>query len=493
MKSPPNILWIQTDEQRPDSLGCYGSDWARTPNIDSLAASGVTMLNAFCQAPICSPSRMSQLAGRYPAELNALSNLGADRKPREGVPEVLPPKTVTFPEILARAGYSTTTIGKTHTPRHEQTWQRDTRITIFRNDASYTDLGAAHDPEACRIVQRPGGHPIIIGGSYPEGCKHPTAEVTDQSIAFLEVKGREKPFLLRISYNSPHTPVMPPAPFDQTYDNTDIPVRLFSRAAYETRSRWDRAIADRDRMDMLSAEQQRQAWYDYMSLAAYVDHEVGRVLDSLDRTGLRENTIVLFSSDHGRALGEWGAGEKCMFDDQVWRVPFIWNFPQKIPAASRRDDLCELRDTGRTLLALTGLTENIPKTFGGRDLFSDTPPPNAVFGQIGWPELRTPILTKEELSSYEKSMHGIPVYNSELRLAVRTDRYRLDVGWMANGERIADQDGNLFDLQTDPHETINVWDDENFVDTRTELLGMLQQHYQELKLDPRLLRADKTE
>ena len=488
-----NVLWIQTDEQRPDTLGCYGSAWARTPYVDALAASGVAMTRAFCQAPICCPSRISQLACRYPAELNALSNLGAGHPHGRGRRDVLPADTVTFPELFQQAGYVTANIGKTHTPWHPATWMHNDDLTIFREDASYTALGPGHDPTALRIVQRPGGHPIIIGGRYPADRKTPTAEVTDRSLAFLRQHNHEQPFLLRVSYNHPHTPVLPPAPFDRLYDDVDIPVRYYDPDVYKNRSRWDQAIADRDRMDRLTKSQQRQIWYDYMALAAYVDAEVGRVLAGLDNLGLRDRTIILFSSDHGRALGEWGAGEKCMFDDPVWRVPMVWNCPAILPASESRDDLCELMDIGPTLLTLAGLEDRIPPIYRGRNLFGDAPAPKAVFGQIGWPDLKTEIFAPSELDSYAQSMNGVPVYNAPMRLAVRTDRYRLDVSWMHEGQRLAPTDGNLFDLHADPHETTNLWNQPAVASEKSRLLSLLETHFCSLSCDPRLISVTAPE
>lgn len=227
-------------------------------------------------------------------------------------------------------------------------------------------------------------------------------------------------------------------------------------------------------------------------MAAYVDSEVGRLLAHLDKIGMRENTIVLFSSDHGGALGEWGAGEKCMFDDQVWRVPFIWNYPSRLPTGIVCDDLCELRDTGRTPIALAGLGDSVPDLCGGRDLFSDATPPRAAFGQIGWPELNTPLLTQSERDAYEKSMRGIPVYNSSLRLAVRTEQFRLDTSWMQDGTLLDQDDGNLFDLIRDPKEKRSLWNSATHADTKSALLDELRRHVERLELDPRLLsRARK--
>jgi arylsulfatase A-like enzyme len=215
-----------------------------------------------------------------------------------------------------------------------------------------------------------------------------------------------------------------------------------------------------------------------MALAAYVDHEVGRLLDALQSAGLAENTLILFSSDHGRSLNEYGAVEKCVFDDPVWRVPFIWSWPGHLPAGQTRTDLCELIDTTRTLMALAGLDE--PDDVRGRDLFGPAPAPEAVFGQIGWPEGKPDrVVPAEAIDRYITSQGQYPRYNSTLRQALRTDRYRMDVEWMARGRRVPreEMDGNLFDLQADPLERTNLFEDPQHAAVVEELLGHLERWY----------------
>ena len=133
-------------------------------------------------------------------------------------------------------------------------------------------------------------------------------------------------------------------------------------------------------MRELSREQIRQIWKDYMGLVACVDHETGRMIAALEKFGVLDNTIVLFSADHGKALGEWGTTEKGFYDSEVWRIPFILAGPG-VPTQGKVDhDICELIDTGRTLLNLAGL--EIPPQYKGRDLLNDAPH-EAVYGQIG--------------------------------------------------------------------------------------------------------------
>jgi arylsulfatase A-like enzyme len=258
--------------------------------------------------------------------------------------------------------------------------------------------------------------------------------------------------------------VLAPPPFDTLYDPDDIPIRWYDESAYRTRAAYDRRRADTMRIRDMSPEQVRQMWADYMGLVACVDHEMGRLLSTLRRLGLDENTIVLFSADHGKSLGEWGATEKGFYDSEVWRVPMILAGPGVEARGTVDEDICELIDTGRTLLALAGL--EAPDGYRGRDLLHD-PAPEAVYAQIGWPDVDAPLYQRAfaERISEVPSARGLspisrpPPSHTQMRVALRTARYRMDVTWYQDGQRLPfdEADGNLFDLQADPGETRNLW------------------------------------
>ncbi|MGC9350306.1 MAG: sulfatase family protein, partial [Anaerolineae bacterium] len=417
----PNVLWIQTDEHRPDSLGCYGSAWAKTPNIDALAARGIVFRNCVCNSPVCVPSRASQLTGLYPQEVNTVNNAVAEEfamKRPAPTDHVLPAGTATFPEVFAAAGYATASFGKWHMPAHK-TWQLNKPLINLDEYSGYYALNEAYDEDAHHVIKRPGATPIILAGTYPTAEAHPSQVITDQAIEWLRSLPEDQPFMLRVSHNWPHTPVLAPPPFDTLYDPDEIPIRFYDEAAYATRSERDRRIADHHRMKELSRDQVRQMWKDYMGLVACVDHETGRLLAALRELGLEEETVVLFSADHGKALGEWGATEKGFYDSEVWRVPFILAGPGIEARGEVREEICELIDTGRTLLALSGL--EAPTAFRGRDLLAD-PAPDAVFAQIGWPDPEAPL--------FKQAMGAGPAAAS-MRAAVRTTEYRMDVTWYA--------------------------------------------------------------
>ena len=487
MAQAPNILWIQTDETRPDAWGCYGSAWAKTPNLDLLAAHGVVMKNCVCQSPVCTPSRSSQLTCLYPQECNVLLNDEVAWRDN-----IFPKGTVTFPEVFAQAGYETVSLGKWHTPNHP-TWQHVEQDKLIEKYADFVQMGPGYTDDEFHVVKTPGPGKlnIIIGGTYPSREENPSRILTNRAIDYLRDRKRDRPFLLRVSHNWPHTPVLPPPPFDRTYQPEEIPIQYFDEQAYRMRAAYDRTIADAQRMRELTRKQVGEIWKDYMSLCTYVDYEIGRLLAALRALGLEKDTVIMYSADHGRALGEFGHGQKHTFDDQVWRVPFIWSWPGHLPEDQIREDLCELVDTGRTLLALAGISKDAPVHWRGRDLFNDPIPAREnqiVFGQIGWPNVQAPLFADPRVTEIrQRFAHATgmeleaswPIF-SMMRVAVRTPRHRMDVSWMRDGRRLslAESDGNLFDLRSDPFEKRNLWNDPSSRPIVADLMQKLERWFE---------------
>ncbi len=454
----PNVLWFQADEQRPDSLSCYGSSWARTPNIDRIASRGTVLQSAVCASPVCLPSRSAQLSGRYPHEFGCLNNMLLDGGRR------FPAGYTTFPEVLATLGYETVNFGRFHC-LSETTFQTNlTTPDCLPEYTGYCDLAPAYDEEEHNVLKRPGidHRPLIVAGSYP-GRRNPCAISSDRAIEFLHARrAGDRPFLLRVGYNWPHTPTLAVPPFDTLYDPRNLPVRYFDAKARDGRSRFDRCYAYLHRMWEFSDEQYDRIWKDYMGCCAYVDFEVGRVPAALDATGLAGDTIIFYSVDHGKSLGEWGAGEKCTFDREVWRVPFIWSFPGTIAEGRVVDRPCETIDTARTRFAILGLDDRLPEQFRGRNVLAsdgDGDDDGVAFGVT-----RPPI-------------DDDPAYDPRLmRVAVRTPSTRMDVSWRTDGARplVEKLDGNLFDLGADPYETRNLFNDTTHEQTVERHLQLIE-------------------
>jgi choline-sulfatase len=442
-QSRPNVLWIMTDEHRPDSLGCFGSRWARTPNLDRVAQRGTVFHECHVQSPVCVPCRTSMLTGRYPQEINVYENSVAFK---DGI---LDPSIKTFPELFAAAGYRTCSLGKWHTPNHP-TWQKAVNFTLMPKVAGYYSLPAPYSEAEHHVIKRPGGTSIILGGIYPEANWGETlsGHLTDMAIDWLKGAAKsDQPFLLRVSHLWPHTPVLDPRPWDQLYAPGDVPCRANNRQAYQTRAQYDRRFADRQRGMDIPLETWRQICAYYYGLVAYVDHEVGRLLRALDELGLAEKTIVALNADHGKSLGEAGLCEKGTFDREVWRVPMIISWPGHIPEGEHRHDLVELIDFGPTICAQAGIAK--APGMHGRDLFHSREP-EAVFGVIGL---------------------GVR------RAAVRTKKYRFDCTVADDGGNVGFDrcDPNLFDLEADPFEERNLAQDPAHA-------AAVKEHYQRMQL-----------
>jgi arylsulfatase A-like enzyme len=456
----PNILWIQTDEQRPDSLGCYGSAWAKTPYLDRLARQGVVFHECHVQSPVCVPSRTSMLACKYPQEIDVQGNSSLDGKKFSNRPGLFTEKDKFFPNLFADAGYRTANIGKWHTPRHK-TWQENDLFILFDDVAGFYGLAEGYSEEAHRVVKRPRGSSIIIGGIYPEhdGGTTPSSHITDKAIDWLKKNGTagNKPFLLRVSHLWPHTPVLAPQPWDTLYKPSDVPCRANNRKSYEGRAEYDRTLSDGHGGFKLSDEVWQQNAADYYGLCSHVDHEVGRLLQALEESGLAENTIIAYNADHGRNLGENGTCEKNTFDREVWRVPFILSWPGHLPEGENRHDLMELMDFGPTLCALAGIP--LDDGMRGRDLFHSEEPA-AVYGVVQTWGLWT-------------------------RAAVRTKRYRYECTLAYHNQfsdrnsRIAggDYDPNLFDVEKDPFEENNLIHNPEMTGVAEELHTKLNNWY----------------
>lgn len=394
------------------------------------------------------------------------------------------PGTVTFPEIFAAAGYQTVNYGKWHTPEHP-IWQESEDHRHFRQYSAIRGLGEGYDPVEFGVVQEPNTK-LILGGAYPGGEDNPSKRITDLGIDFLRDRGADGPFMLRVSHLWPHTPVLPPAPFDKLYSPDDIPIRYFDEEAFNGRSHRDREWSGRFRYRNMPKADYAKTWTSYMGLCAYVDQQVGRLLNALNETGLADNTIIVYSADHGRALGEYGAPEKHTFDDAVWRVPFIFAFPGRIPEGETRDDLCGLIDTGKTLVGLAGLEEELPDHWRGRELFNDPIPPvseQAAFGQIGFPDdaVGAGVI-------HQRKNKGHANFGEAMRIGVRTNRHRLDVTWMRGGERLDgdDLDGQMYDMENDPLERNNLFNDPDHQDVAGDLLNRIAAWFDSLDKPPAL-------
>jgi choline-sulfatase len=289
--------------------------------------------------------------------------------------------------------------------------------------------------------------------------------VTDNALAWMD--RAESPFLARLSYLQPHTPVCPPPPFDTLYDPACF--RDHFRDDGQTSVFEQRFAETIDASNFSPRDIQLTQSY-YYGLAAWVDSQVGRLLDFLEERGLAERTIVVFDADHGAALGEGGGRyAKHVFAPEVHRVPRIIRWPGTLPGGEVRAEVTESLDLPRTLFGLCGI--EAPESFAGRNVFGD-PPAQAVYATIGFGTPAAMAFPNGHRGRYLGD-RGWP-----RRSCIRTSRWRLDRNVRIDGRPVSDDDRDviLCDVQADPLERTNVADDPQLADVRADLEARLDAH-----------------
>ncbi len=514
MSDRVNFLFIMTDQHRADHLGCFGNTVVKTPNLDSLAASGERWDRFYAANPICMPNRASIMTGRMPSVHGAFHN---------GIP--LSTDQVTFVELLRDAGYRTGLIGKSHlqsftglpatntyqpdpnlhTPsenrrdaykhnRHgpnydlETITQWDTPLATRIDGDFYgfedVEVAADHADRACGDYllwakeQRPdfeslvGPENALPGGSIkaPQAWRtavpeelYSTTWVANQSKSWLRERAQDSdPFFLQMSFPDPHHPFTPPGRYWDMYDPADmvLPESFNAQDALVPVAKMREALRDgsdpRDNQNPFAVTEQEAKGILALTygMITMIDDAIGGVLAELESLGLADNTVVVFTSDHGDYMGDHGLMLKLLLHYQgLIRVPFIWSDPTTAAAGKVNSGLAASIDIAASVLARAGIQPY--NGLQGRDLLA-TEAPEAV-------------LVEEDS---QRTMTGFD-RNQRVRTVV-TDRYRMS---LREGE---DWD-ELYDLVADPLELVNLYDDEKYADVRQSLTELMLRRVIELQ------------
>lgn len=489
-RRPPNIIFIMTDDHASHAMSCYGSRINTTPNLDRLAAEGMRFTHCFCTNSICAPSRAVILSGQYSHRNGKRTN-----NPNEVFDD-----SRIYPKLLREAGYDTAMIGK---------WHLAIEPTGFDYWEILPDQGSYYNPDF-----------IQMDGSRKRYTGYCTDLIADLSIEWLKSRPQpDKPFLLISQHKAPHRCWSPPLRNLSLYPHGSIPEpeTLFAdhserseasaqsemslrehfswshdmkfkgpnlfpkhftsqiqhdeydRMTPAERRQWDayyepqnRAFIEQMQAGQLSEEdivrwKYQRYMHDYLGAVAAVDENVGRLLDYLDESGLRDNTIVVYTSDQGFYLGDRGWFDKRFMYEPSLRMPLLVRWPGEVAAGAVNADIVLNLDFAETFLEAAGAA--IPKRMQGESLL--------------------PLLQGRTPGDWREAMYyhyyEYPAIHAVKRhYGIRTKRYKL-IHFYYDSDT-----WELYDLQTDPQELKNVFNDPTYADvvaSLTKQLRTLQTQY----------------
>jgi arylsulfatase len=449
----PNILWYCTDQQRFDTIGALGNPHVHTPTLDRLVAEGVAFTHAYCQSPICTPSRASFLTGRYPSAVRVNTNGNTH----------FPPEEPLVTRRLAEAGYRGGLAGKLHLagafhgrePRVEDGYDFFRYSHAPRPDLprghDYTDWLVAQGADPAQLLRVP--HYRQAGIMEPSPSQdnvppvlHQTTWCTEQAIEFVE-ETRGRSWFLSVNPFDPHPPYNPPWDFYRRFDPQTLPGPHFRESDLTHQALLggvDFQTTPR-RPEEIQAQKIQALYY---AMIEQIDEQLGRLLDALERTGQREDTVVIFTSDHGEALGDHGLTLKgCRFFDGLTRVPLIWSWPGRFRGGLRSDGLVELTDIAPTLLELAGIP--VPERMQGRSLLP-------ILTGAAPPDSHRDFVRCEYHDALDEP-------HKSFGTMYRDRRWKLNVYHDAGL-------GELYDLARDPSEFDSLWDSAAHQAIKAELL-----------------------
>ena len=442
-KNQPNLIIIHTDEHSFRTLGCYrvlmtedqANIWGKgnnveTPNIDRIADEGAIATSYYCASPVCTPSRASLLTGLYPQLTGAHKN-GLNL--RDDIP--------TFATLLQAQGYATSYVGKWHLAGHAK-YQFGIEYKAGFEDNRYMMKGG-HAPY---LKVTDGNIKAVSGNAYDklaadekEDIFYTTDFFTDKALEILD-RDKSKPFCLMLSIPDPHTPDIARPPYDKMFAEMDVQA---PKTMLEPNPSW--AVGSKNE----STEFNAKALRNYFGMVKCIDDNVGRILSFLDENLLTDNTIIVFTSDHGDMFCEHGRKNKGVPYESSAKIPFVMRYPNKIKAGKVINTAYNNIDFTPTVLSLLGISSK--EKFHGKDSSEDF--------------LNNTMEINDDRITYFAKSGGWWV-------AAVTDRYKL----------ILDKKEKpyLFDLEKDPDELINFYADEKYAEIvrrlQTELFVLMRKY-----------------
>ena len=439
---PPNLLFITTDQQRWDSLPCYGLDFIHTPALDRLASEGTVFQNCIVPAPLCVPCRAAMLSGQYPSTTGVMGN-----------GSWLSDDTPTWSRAASDAGIRTAAIGKMHFNPwdrlggfQERTIAEDKRHVYLPDD--HVKFLQSHGLHRFHPIEKPGYFEGLGASVTPREKRfHIDAFVGDRAAEWIGANG-SSPFAAWVSFPGPHDPYDPPEEMADMYYGAPIPEPVGSPDELDgkppaQRSRGSGSLMNSMyRIDLSRAtpDHYRKWRAHYYANITLIDEGIDKILDALDSVGAADDTLVVFTSDHGDALGDHGLPYKGFFYNSMAHVPLIIRGPGA--------------PTGQRVQSLVSTLDLVPLFYQTLDL----DPPDTLQGQnLG-----------DLLTNPEGAIRDAVFSENGGRTMVQTNRHKYAC--------YADGSAELYDLETDPDECTNLAGNEEHAAAEAELMGRILRH-----------------
>ncbi|MDB4679960.1 MAG: sulfatase-like hydrolase/transferase [Planctomycetaceae bacterium] len=454
----PNIIFIITDQQRYDTINALGYDYMDTPNLDRLANEGVVYTQCHVTAASCAPARASLFKGYYPHTTGILKNADTWRR--------------SWIELLNDSGYHCTNVGKMHTWPFETELGFDERYVVENKDR-YLEGRYYFDEwdKALRfrglikqqreLYRKRDDYRDRLGAfewELPEDT-HPDMFVGDMATWWINSYPKTAPLFLQIGFPGPHPPYDPIPRYADPYLKKDLPLLEVTQKELDNQPpafkelRQHNQDIDHDSvvLELEPTEEQRhlQRAY-YLANVTMIDEKVGEIIDALEQNDYLDNSIIIFTSDHGDCLTDHGHSQKWTMYDSITRIPLIVWAPQKFQGGRVVDELCQQMDLGPTILELAGV--EVPHTLEAISMkesleSDDWKGRDYVFAE----QIKDGILT-----------------GCEFMTMVRSQEWKLV-------HFLDEPHGQLFNLTEDPDEVNNLWDDEGSAKEKQNLLDVLRE------------------
>lgn len=454
MSDRPNIVFILTDQQRYDTIAALGFDHMITPNLDRLVNQGTAFENMYITAPSCAPSRASLFSGVYPHTNGVFRN---DE-----------PWNYCWVKDLAEAGYRTVNVGKMHTMPIEGAFGFHERHVVENKDRDHPNLPFYLDnwdkayflsglQKPSRVSQRDRPDYDELLGAWVwehEEKLHPDVFVGQMACWWLDRYTGEGPFFLQVGIPGPHPPYDPTQEYLDLYADRDLPKPIPPDTDTQPEAMQQlqefHLGEDADGIVHLAEptpEQSRRQRAHYYANVTMIDKQVGHILESLENRGALDNTIIIFTTDHGDCIGDHGHSQKWNMFEPTVRVPALMTWPGHIPEGQRVTDLVSLFDIGPTVLEYAGIT-----------------PPTWMEAKSLQPYLGVGITPPVRQRVYAEHSNDALLTGTRFMTMIRDGAMKL--------VHFVDSDnGMLFDLANDPDERNNLWHHPDHTQTRVTLIN----------------------